>query len=251
MLIQRPSGPTAEKFQRSFWEEHLGPKGRLEGIRVYRFSISRSRDIKAITETRNRGLASQSREKGYFSKILFEARRYTTNMKSRNTKNETNYISKYDLRDHLREIRRDETPPGFNLETHLTEMHWPSGAEIPNARFLRKYAIVPKGKLMPKAILVSPGQLSMNEKDAEILQGYWEMSAEDFEDLLEEGEMGKDGNVVPQLFGLYTSSSSRAATPLRNWLPPSIFYDGDLDYQWEPVETFKLQTTNQQSKDLS
>src|SRR5450755_431436 len=67
MLIQRPSGPTAEKFRRSFWEERLGPKGRLEGIRVHRFSISRSRDIKAKTKTRNRGLASQSREKGYFS----------------------------------------------------------------------------------------------------------------------------------------------------------------------------------------
>jgi hypothetical protein len=43
MLIQRPSGPTAEKFQRSFWEEHVVPKGRLKGIRVHRFSISRPR----------------------------------------------------------------------------------------------------------------------------------------------------------------------------------------------------------------
>jgi hypothetical protein len=58
------------------------------------------------------------------------------------------------------------------------------------------------------------------------------MSVEDFEDLLEERELGKDGNAVQQLFGLYTSSNSRAATPWRNWLPPSIFYDGELDYQW-------------------
>jgi hypothetical protein len=99
----------------------------------------------------------------------------------------------------ISEVQRDETPPRFNLETRLTEMHWPSGAEIPNSRFLRKHAIVPKGELMPKAIMVSPGQLSMNEKDAEILQGYWEMSAEDFEGLLEEGEFGKDGNTVQQL----------------------------------------------------
>jgi hypothetical protein len=153
-------------------------------------------------------------------------------MKSRNTKNKPDYVSEYNLRDHIREMRRDETPPGFNLETQLTEMHWPSGADIPNACFLRKRTIVPKGELMPKAILVSPGQLSMNEKDAEILQGYWKMSAEDFEDLLEEGKLGKDGNAAQHLFEVYTSSSSRAATPLRNWLPPSIFCDGDLDYQW-------------------
>jgi hypothetical protein len=94
-------------------------------------------------------------------------------MKSRNTEKETDYVSEYNLRDHLREMRRDETPPGFNLETQLTEMHWPSGAEIPNGRFLRKHAIVPKGEPMPKAILVSPGQLSMNEKDAEYFRGTW------------------------------------------------------------------------------
>jgi hypothetical protein len=57
------------------------------------------------------------------------------------------------------------------VETQLTEMHWPSGAEIPNGRFLRKHAIVPKGEPMPKAILVSPRQLSMNEKDAEYFRG--------------------------------------------------------------------------------
>jgi hypothetical protein len=54
-------------------------------------------------------------------------------------------------------MRRDETPPKFNLETQLIEMHRPSGAEIPNVRFLRMHAIVPKGELMPKAILVLLG----------------------------------------------------------------------------------------------
>jgi hypothetical protein len=76
-------------------------------------------------------------------------------------------------------MRRDETPSGFNSETRLTEMHWPTCAE-----FLGKHAIVPKRELMPKAVQVSPGQLGMNEKDAEIRQECWEMSAEDFKDLL-------------------------------------------------------------------